>query len=85
MLKTEWIFCGIWLIAGLGMLRCYLSRKRPLRSALLGMLTGVAALTLMHLYGGRFGVEMPLNCFTGGISLLLGVPGVTLLTVLLLI
>ena len=72
MLKTEWIFCGIWLIAGLGMLRCYLSRKRPLRSALLGMLTGAAALTLMHLYGGR-------------ISLLLGVPGVTLLTVLLLI
>lgn len=85
MLKTEWIFYGIWLIAGLWMLRCYLSRKRPLRSALLGMLTGAAALTLMHLYGGRFGVEMPLNCFTGGISLLLGVPGVTLLTVLLLI
>ena len=85
MLKTEWIFCGIWLIAGLGMLRCYLSRKRPLRSALLGMLTGAAALTLMHLYRGRFGVEIPLNCFTGGISLLLGVPGVTLLTVLLLI
>ena len=46
MLKTEWIFCGIWLIAGLGMLRCYLSRKRPLRSALLGMLTGAAALLI---------------------------------------
>ena len=59
--------------------------RKTKRSALLGMLTGAAALTLMHLYGGRFGVEMPLNCFTGGISLLLGVPGVTLLTVLLLI
>ena len=85
MWKTEWIVCGIWLLAALWMLRCYLNRKHPLRSALFGMLSGAAALAAMHLYGGRIGAELPLNCFTAGVSLLLGVPGVTLLTVLLLL
>ena len=47
--------------------------------------SGAAALAAMHLYGGRIGAELPLNCFTAGVSLLLGVPGVTLLTVLLLL
>ena len=49
---------------------------KPVRTALLGMLSGAAALAAVHFFGGKFGLALPLNGVTVFVSLVLGAPGV---------
>lgn len=77
---NDLIFKGIWVLAGLIMLRYYAKRKHTVRSALSGMASGGAALMLMHYFGDYIGFTPPLNLFNTAVSLILGIPGVALIT-----
>lgn len=56
--------------------------KRPLRRALLSMLTGIVSLLLVNLSTGLTGVAIPVSLLSVLISLIGGIPGVTLILAL---
>ena len=60
----------------------YLTRKRRVRTFLLGSLTGLAALFILNRYGGHFGTMLPLNWFNVSGSTILGVPFVIILVIM---
>ncbi|MGN0613266.1 MAG: pro-sigmaK processing inhibitor BofA family protein [Porcipelethomonas sp.] len=76
---NEYIFKGIWVIAGIIMLRFYAKRKNTVRSAFFGMISGGIALVLLHYFGGYIGFTPPVNLFNTMVSLILGIPGVVLI------
>ncbi len=80
----EIIFYGTMAIIAAAMLIHYIRSERPVRTALLGMLSGTAALLLMHHFGGAapFLPEIPLNGYTAYIALTLGIPGVAVMAVI---
>lgn len=55
--------------------------KNPERTAIMGFLTGGAALLAAYFAGGLFGVEIPVNLFTAALSLFGGVPFVIFLVI----
>lgn len=57
-------------------------RKHRLAAVLCGTCSGIAALVLLHCYGGAFGFEPALSILNLGVSAVAGVPGVLLLLVL---
>ena len=59
--------------------------KRPVRSAIGGVLTGFLALAVVDLTGIFTGVTIPVSPLTLGVSGVAGIPGVTLLLLLNLI
>lgn len=66
--------------AGLYMLREYTRpRKHRIAAVLLGAGSGLAALCLLHVCGGRFGLSLPLTVFTASAAAVGGIPGVLLL------
>ncbi len=75
-------FWMMWGVLGTGMLVYYLRRQHPIRSMLVGSLSGFIALLLVHYGGNLFGYSPPLNVLHLVQSLVLGVPGVILMTVL---
>lgn len=74
------IFKGIWILAGIIMLRYYAKRKHTIKSVFFGMLSGGTVLVLMHYFGNHIGFTPPLNLFNTMVSLVLGIPGVILIT-----
>lgn len=74
------IFKGIWILTGIIMLRYYAKRKHTIKSAFFGMLSGGTALILMHYFGSHVGFSPSLNLFNTMVSLVLGIPGVILIT-----
>ncbi len=74
------IFKGMWILAGIIMLRYYAKRKHTIKSVFFGMLSGGMVLMLMHYFGSHIGFSPPLNLFNTMISLVLGIPGVILIT-----
>lgn len=78
---NDYIFKFIWIAIGIIMLRIYAKRKSTIKSALFGMLSGGAALILLHYFGGYIGFSPPLNLFNTMVSLLLGIPGLTLIVI----
>ena len=76
---NDYIFKFIWIVAGLIMLRVYAKRKGTVKSAFVGMLSGGAALILLHYYGSYIGFSPPVNLFNTVVSLVLGIPGVALI------
>ena len=58
----------------------YMKSKKPVPSALKGMLSGGLSLIAVHFFGGYAGFYLPLNFFTAAISLILGIPGVIIMT-----
>ncbi len=77
---TAHLYLLFWLLAGLCLLWLYMHLKRRILSLLLGSLTGLASLVLLHLFGGAVGFVPPLNLTNLLVSGLLGVPGTLLLT-----
>ncbi|MGN1481972.1 pro-sigmaK processing inhibitor BofA family protein [Porcipelethomonas sp.] len=77
---NDLIFKGIWVIIGLIMLRFYAKRKHTVRSAILGMVSGGVSLVLLHYFGSYIGFSPQINMFNTMMSLVLGVPGVILIT-----
>lgn len=75
------VFWAIWVVLGIGMSFYYLRRRHVIRSLLRGMLTGVAALFLMHYFGNWIGFSPEINLFNLMQAAVLGIPGVILLTV----
>ena len=57
-------------------------QRRPVRSLLVSALCGAAGLAAVALLSPLTGFSLPLNTFTAGCSVILGLPGVILLLVL---
>ncbi len=57
----------------------YIRRRRRIRTFLLGGISGLACLILLHCYGGVIGFTPTLCWFNLCISTFLGIPGVVLL------
>ena len=76
---TEWMLCIMGTAAVLLMVIEYVRQKRKLPALLMGAGSGLAALILLHEYGGAIGFVPPLTLVTVGISAVLGIPGVILL------
>ena len=57
-------------------------QRRPVRSLLVSALCGVAGLAAVALLNPLTGFSLPLNTFTVGCSVILGLPGVILLLIL---
>ena len=70
---------ALWAAAGVAALFVFLALVRggkPLRSAVAGGVRGLAALLAVDAAGIFTGVSLGLNALTGGVCLVLGVPGV---------
>ncbi|HKM31999.1 MAG TPA: pro-sigmaK processing inhibitor BofA family protein [Oscillospiraceae bacterium] len=78
-------FIIICVLLGLIMLAYYGRSKRPVRSALFGMLSGAATLFLVGFVGSWFGLVLPVNVFTTFVALIFGVPGVAMLVASILL
>lgn len=59
-----------------------LRRTHRLRTMLLGSGSGIAALILLHCYGGAIGLYLPLTLLHTGMAAVLGIPGVLLMAAL---
>ena len=78
-MNTDIIFASIWCVLGAIMLFYYSKRKHPVLYAMFGMASGGGALLLLHYYGDKIGIVPQLNIFNTMVSLVLGIPGVTML------
>lgn len=73
------IYKVIWAALGIIMIIYYARRKHTVRSAVTGMLSGAAALILLHYFGDNLGYAPPVNLFNTAVSLVLGIPGTALI------
>ncbi len=79
-----------WLIPGIAVLvfltlvivQVVMHSQKPIRSALLSLLPGPAALVCVNLGAAWTGVSIPLSVFNVAVSSVLGIPGVTCLLLL---
>lgn len=79
---AELIFYGAFGTAAAVMLIHYLRAEKPFRTALRSMASGGAGLVLLHFFGGKIGLALPLNFFTAFVSLVLGLPGAAAMAVI---
>ncbi len=76
---TENISTLLYSGAGLLLLFFYIRCRKRIRTFLIGCISGLSALVLLHFYGGAIGFTPTLCAFNLIISALLGIPGVVLL------
>lgn len=81
----ELIFYAAGAVCLVSVLIYCMRTEKPLRTALLGMLSGAAALTAVHIFGSRIGLALPLNGVTVFTALTLGIPGVAAMCLIELI
>lgn len=81
-MTSEMIFKAACAVVSVIMLIYYLRREKKVFSVLFGALTGIAALTIVNKYGGMLDIEIPLNMFNVGGSIVLGIPFVVCLVIL---
>lgn len=74
------IFYLLFIFCLTAMLLNYIKSRKPVLSALKGMLSGGLSLAAVHFFGGYAGLYLPLNFFTAAVSLILGIPGVLIMT-----
>ena len=72
----ELIFYAAGAVCAIAVLFYCMRTDKPIRTALLGMLSGAAALIAVHIFGSKIGLALPLNGVTVFTALTLGVPGV---------
>lgn len=82
MTLAELIFYGTAAVSAIVMLIYYMKSGKPVKNALLGMLSGTAALAAVHFFGGNIGLALPLNGLTAFAALVFGVPGVVVMCVI---
>lgn len=69
----------LWTLGGLCAILFYLRHRKRIRAFLLGSVTGLTALVLLHFYGGAVGF-VPTLCLTNLlVCTVFGIPGVALL------
>ena len=73
---AEVIFYAAGAVCAIAVLICCMKTSKPVRTALLGMLSGAAALMAVHFLGDKTGLALSINGVTVFISLVLGAPGV---------
>ncbi|MBQ8825792.1 MAG: pro-sigmaK processing inhibitor BofA family protein [Oscillospiraceae bacterium] len=73
------IFYLLFLFCITAVLCSFKKSKKPVLSALKGMLSGGLSLIAVHFFGGQAGFFIPLNFFTAAVSLILGMPGVIIM------
>ena len=73
---------GALILTGIIMAVYYFKSKKPVKNLLKGVLSGAAALLLVHFLGGYIGINLPLSTIGIAASLILGVPGVIMLTII---
>ncbi|EWM53452.1 pro-sigmaK processing inhibitor BofA family protein [Ruminococcus flavefaciens] len=81
-MDTEWIFSGICVAVTFIMLIYYLKREKKIISAIVGALTGEAALFIVNKYGNMIDIDIPLNLFNFLGSAVLGAPFVVFLVIM---
>ena len=69
----------LWCFAGLCALLFYMHHKKRIRAFLLGSITGLTALVLLHCFGDAIGYAPTLSTANLALSALLGVPGTALI------
>ena len=79
---AEIIFYGAAIVFAIAALIYYMRSGKPVRNALLGMLSGTLALTAVHFFGGKIGLALPLNGLTAFIALVFGAPGVVFMCII---
>ncbi len=70
------------IIIALFLIHFILKYKRPLLNAIKSALPGTICLALLNALSGFTGIAMPINGASFGISALLGLPGVGIITIL---
>lgn len=79
---AEIIFYGTAIVSAIAVLAYYMKSEKPVRNALLGMLSGTLALTAVHFFGDRIGLALPLNGLTSFVALVFGAPGVVFMCII---
>lgn len=79
---AELIFYGTAVVSAIAILIYYMRSEKPVKNALLGMLSGAIALTAVHFFGGSIGLALPLNGLTAFIALVFGMPGVVIMCII---
>lgn len=79
---AEIIFYGAAVLSAIAALIYYMRSGKPVRNALLGMLSGTLALTAVHFFGDRIGLALPLNGLTAFVALVFGAPGVVFMCII---
>ena len=79
---AEIIFYGAAVVFAIAALIYYMRSGKPVKNALLGMLSGAFALAAVHFYGGNIGLALPLNGLTAFIALVFGAPGVVFMCII---
>ncbi len=79
---AEIIFYGAAAVSAAAALIYYMRSGKPVRNALLGMLSGTLALAAAHFFGGKIGLALPLNGLTAFVALVFGAPGVALMCII---
>lgn len=79
---AELIFYGTAVVSAIAILIYYMRSEKPVKNALLGMLSGALALAAVHFFGGSIGLALPLNGLTAFIALVFGMPGVVIMCII---
>lgn len=81
-MDMEVIWVGIGVLVLLVVLQLCAGNKKPVRSALSGILLGWVALLAVNITGAFTGVILPISPLSIGVSGAAGIPGVTMLVLL---
>lgn len=76
---TNHLYALFWAFLGLCLFWLYLHHKKRIRAFLLGSVTGLASLLVLHFFGDAIGFAPTLSGTNLALSALLGVPGTALL------
>lgn len=78
-MTTILIVTGI--VLGIIIFSFYARSKKPIKNALIGMITGGIGLIVVNLFGSIISISLSLNIFNTVVALLLGIPGVVFMVI----
>ena len=81
-MDMEVLLVGIGVVVLLVILQVCAGNKKPVRSAVSGVLLGWLALLAVNITGMVTGVTLPISALSIGVSGAAGIPGVTMLVLL---
>lgn len=81
-MDMEVLWMGIGVVVLLVILQVCAGNKKPVRSAVSGVLLGWLALLAVNITGMVTGVTLPISALSIGVSGAAGIPGVTMLVLL---
>mgnify|MGYP002801983307 CR=1 FL=1 len=81
-MDMEVLWVGIGVVVLLVILQVCAGNKKPVRSAVSGVLLGWLALLAVNITGMVTGVTLPISALSIGVSGAAGIPGVTMLVLL---